>query len=247
LEQFPEVRSLARAELGDVIRAWQGLGYNRRAVNLHRAAQVIVRDHGGRVPGDVQTLRTLPGLGDYTASAVACVAFDAQVPVVDVNVHRVVARAVHGKQPRDVLPSLVRETAVDLLPRGEAYRWSQALMDLGATLCTSGAPHCDGCPLAATCAYSTEDHPRARPASSMRATQPFEGSSRQHRGRVIQLLRGAPNGLTLGVLAQRSALPSAADTPALSAILEGLERDGLVVLTRAARAGSNRGIVRLPR
>ena len=140
LEQFPEVRSLARAELGDVIRAWQGLGYNRRAVNLHRAAQVIVRDHGGRVPGDVQTLRTLPGLGDYTASAVACVAFDAQVPVVDVNVHRVIARAVHGKQPRDVRPSLVRETAVDLLPRGEAYRWSQALMDLGATLCTSGVP-----------------------------------------------------------------------------------------------------------
>lgn len=247
VERFPTVESLARAPAMDVIAAWRGLGYNRRAVDLQRAARAIVHDHGGDVPADVRTLRALPGVGEYSASAVACFAFDEQVPVIDVNVRRVLARATLGTH--DAPKEKVAQTASRWLPHGDAYRWNQALMDIGAMFCRSTTPLCSKCPLRSACAYVAKGRHLARPAAPPKERERFEGSRRQKRGNIVDHLRDAASaGITLGALA-RALHPDQppADLSWLVELLQGLERDGLVTMSASAHRGSPRGTVRLPR
>lgn len=246
LKKFPTLEKLAHASAMDVIRAWKGLGYNRRAVELQRAAQKIVQD--GKFPSDPAELRPLPGVGEYSANAIACFAFDEQVPVVDTNVRRVIARAALGVEPEKPDRRALQRAIERWLPEGEAYRWNQALMDVGAMLCRPESPLCKACPLKASCRYHAAGkhlRPRARPPAK---PERFEGSRRQKRGGIIDALRAAAaSGVTLAALA-RAIHPDARDRDHgwLVSLLEDLERDGLVRLSDGARRGSSRGTVRLP-
>jgi A/G-specific adenine glycosylase len=180
--------------VGDVIALWVGLGYNRRAVHLHQAAVAIVSQHGGRLPASLAALRALPGLGPYTARAVLAFAFEADVAVVDTNVARVLARAVAGRR---LGPSEVQAVADSVAPSGQAWRWNQAMLDVGARHCTAGRPSCADCPLAAGhCAWAAVDYPAPDPAVGSAGVSgrqsSFAGSDRQGRGRLVRALREGP-------------------------------------------------------
>ena len=152
LERFPTVQALANASAGDVIRAWSGLGYNRRAINLQRAARAIVENHGGTVPSDPATLQKLPGVGPYTAAAIACFAFQRPVAVMDTNIRRVLGRVILGR--KDIDAATGWRLAESIVPESgaEASSWHQALMDLGATVCFARRPTCGACPVNNLCA-----------------------------------------------------------------------------------------------
>jgi A/G-specific adenine glycosylase len=245
LAKFPDVRALAHAPAMEVIQAWRGLGYNRRAVDLQRSAQIIEHEQGGVVPSDLKALRALPGVGEYSASAVACFAYDRQVPVVDVNVRRVLSRAARAT---DELPlDETRRVAAEWLAPSEAYRWNQALMDVGAMICRIDTPLCSQCPLKLTCEYRAQGKNKGpRPVRPPKQT-PFEGSSRQKRGGIIDHLRDtAGEGVSLAALAKVIHPNGGRDLSWLVELLEGLEQNGLVEMTPGARRGSARGIVRLP-
>ena len=247
LQRFPTVERLARAPAMDVIQAWRGLGYNRRAVDLHRTAQAIVRDHGGVFPSEPGALRRLPGLGEYTSSAIACFAFDAQVPVVDTNVKRVLARSVAGKDASEVPAEKLARFSEEWLPDGEAYGWNQALMDVGAMVCRVSNPLCAKCPLRSTCVYRAKGRHRTAPVRAPKREERFEGSRRQKRGTIVDhLRRAARKGITISELSHLMHPDGDGDPAALAEILNKLEREGLAELTPAARKGSSRGIVRLP-
>lgn len=225
LARWPSAAELAMAGRDDVIRAWAGMGYNRRAVHLHEASCAIVERHGGSVPIAPDTLRTLPGIGPYTAAAVASFAGELAVAVVDTNVGRVLARALHGSPSfRDAGMRTVIAAAEALLPRdGVAARHHNlALMDLGATVCRARAPACRACPLADGCAWRRAGAPASPPRNG--PAERFEDTSRFVRGRLLARLREGP--ATLGQLL--SALPER-HRPAASERLEGLVRDGLAV------------------
>ena len=246
LERFSSVSRLAHAPSMDVIQAWRGLGYNRRAVDLHRAAQTIEHDHAGVFPSDPATLKQLPGFGEYTANAVACFAFDAHVPVVDTNVRRVLSRVALGKDASEITPAASATLAAQWLPAGHAYRWNQALMDIGAMICRNGKPLCAQCPLSRACAYRAAGRHRDASARSERPKEPFEGSRRQTRGGIVNHLRtAARKGVTLGSLAG-SMHHHERSLDWLVEILTQLESEGLAHLSPAARRGSPRGTVRLP-
>ncbi|WP_122261201.1 A/G-specific adenine glycosylase [Ornithinimicrobium cerasi] len=189
---WPTPSRLADASPGEAVREWGRLGYPRRALRLHAAA-VAIRDlHGGRVPEDEATLRTLPGIGEYTAAAVAAFAFGARATVVDTNVRRVHARAVTGTALP--APSLTRaevDLATSLLPEddAEAATWNVAVMELGALVCTARAPRCPACPVADRCAWRLAGSPAHQ--GPPRRGQAWEGTDRQCRGRMVQLLRDA--------------------------------------------------------
>lgn len=245
LGKFPDVRALAHAPAMEVIQAWKGLGYNRRAVDLQRAAQAIEHEHGGVVPSDPKILRALPGVGEYSASAVACFAYDRQVPVVDVNVRRVLSRVARAS---DELPLVdARALATEWLAPGDAYRWNQALMDIGALVCRIDTPLCAQCPMKNFCSYRLKGKHKAPRTPRAPKQSPFEGSSRQKRGGIIDHLREtAEEGVSLSALAKVIHPDGDRDLAWLVDLLEGLERDGLVDMTPGARRGSPRGIVRLP-
>lgn len=247
LDRFPTLDRLAHAPAMDVIQAWRGLGYNRRAVDLQRAAQAIAGEYGGVFPRDPESLRRLPGLGEYTAGAVACFAFDAQVPVVDTNVRRVLSRAALGKDAGEVPSRDISSLAAEWLPQGEAYRWNQALMDVGAMICRPSNPLCAKCPLRAACVYHAKGRHRRAPAATARpAAERFEGSRRQVRGSIVDhLRRAARKGITLGELA-RHMDGDGSDLEPIVEVLAKLEQEGLAELSPGARKGSARGIVRLP-
>ena len=190
LERWPGPVELAAAAPGDVIRMWGKLGYPRRALRLRECAVVVVEKFGGEVPTEVDALLSLPGVGDYTARAVACFAHGQAVPVVDTNVRRVVARAVNGVAEAGP-PSSRRDLAAveALLPsvREEAVAFSVAIMELGALVCTARSPDCDVCPIASSCAWVAAgrpvwDGPRRR-------TQTYAGTDRQVRGMLLDVLR----------------------------------------------------------
>lgn len=165
LARFPDVNALAASSIDDVLKAWEGLGYYSRARNLHAAARVVHERHDAALPGDYDTLRELPGIGEYTAGAIASIAFDAPRPAIDGNVRRVLARVLDHPDPP---ATLLRATATALVPHDRPGDFNQALMELGATLCTPRTPHCGRCPIARSCAARAAgtqmDRPRSRPA-----------------------------------------------------------------------------------
>ncbi|GAB4993686.1 A/G-specific adenine glycosylase [Mycobacterium avium subsp. hominissuis] len=230
VRRWPTPSATAAASAADVLRAWGKLGYPRRAKRLHECATVIARDHGDVVPDDVDTLLTLPGVGGYTARAVACFAYRRPVPVVDTNVRRVVARSVHGQADAGA-PSAGRDHAdvAALLPGdGSAPEFSVALMELGATVCTARAPRCGLCPLR-RCAWREAGHPPA--TGPARRVQTYAGTDRQVRGRLLDVLRGNDSPVT------RAELDVAwlTDTAQRDRALYSLLADGLVTQTADGR------------
>jgi A/G-specific adenine glycosylase len=188
LERFPSPAALAAAPASEVLRWWSGLGYNRRALALHRAATAVVRDHGGALPRDLGALLALPGIGPYTARAVLAFAFEERHGVVDTNTARVLARW-SGRSLRAVEAQAAADEAV---PCGRAWAWNQAMLDLGATVCTRRAPRCERCPVASGCAWAAAGAPEPDPADgSAGVSGPqsrFHGSDRQGRGRLVAAL-----------------------------------------------------------
>jgi A/G-specific adenine glycosylase len=224
LERFPDVATLAAAAPAEVLRAWQGLGYNRRALTLQRTARAVV-DRGGW-PDTVEVLAALPGIGPYTARAVACFALEHRVAPVDTNVARVLARSLAGADPAQLTPAARQRLADRAMPEGQPWAWSSALMDVGALHCRP-RPRCQGCPLAPSCRWRAlgPDAPPPRP----RAQAPFVTSDRRWRGAVVRALAGAPDGLDRAALAD-AVQAAAADRPAgwFDTLLARLESEGMV-------------------
>ncbi|MDE2765198.1 MAG: A/G-specific adenine glycosylase, partial [Chloroflexota bacterium] len=230
LRAFPTLQALADAEPGAVIRAWAGMGYNQRAVRLHRLAQTVAREHGGELPRSVDELRRLPGVGPYTAAAVACFAFGASVPVADTNVYRVLSRVLYGVDAPS--RAVIDRRVAGLTPGADSpatpQEWHQGLMDLGASVCTAAKPRCMLCPLREVCEAADALQDGARPALA-EASIPYapkqgryEGSTRYYRGKTVELLRALPPGEALPLAALRERLGDKA-----LAIVGGLQRDGL--------------------
>nr|WP_073457735.1 A/G-specific adenine glycosylase [Pseudonocardia thermophila] len=192
IAEWPRPSALAATSRADVLRAWGKLGYPRRALRLHEAAAAIATRHGDVVPSDVAELEALPGVGTYTARAVAAFAYGRRCPVVDTNVRRVVARAVHGAG--DAGPARVKADLADvdaLLPQDDATAAvvSAGLMELGALVCTARSPRCGVCPIQAECAWLANGKPEYQ--GPRRPVQTFAGTDRQVRGRLLDVLRAA--------------------------------------------------------
>jgi A/G-specific adenine glycosylase len=223
LEQFPTLRALAAASRADAIRAWQGLGYNLRAVRLHGIATQCVAEFDGQLPGSVAELLRLDGIGPYTAGAVACFAFGRPVAMVDTNVKRVLTRVFVGSAT--LRTTELQRLADQLVPATSAYAWSQALMDLGATLCRAQAPLCLLCPLVHDCtsAGQVERRPAKVPSQG-----PFAGSTRYLRGRILDALRTLPTDASLSFdeLTRRFG-----DQERLKLVVDRLTTEGLVART----------------
>jgi A/G-specific adenine glycosylase len=249
LEQFPTLEALAAAPTAEVIRAWSGLGYNRRAVNMQRTARVVLEQHMGSFPHDVAALRALPGIGPYTAGAIACFAFEQDVAFLDTNIRRVVQRVFAGPPETSATSEAqLLALAQAAIPHGQGWSWNQGIMELGALICTAAAPSCWRCPLQAYCrdytARRTSDEQlfdstvavaERRPARRVaeRREAPYPNSSRFYRGRIIETLRQQSPGvaLTLDELGQCiKADFGDADRAWLQQLTEGLARDGLLFL-----------------
>ena len=226
IARWPTPAALAAEPPAEAVRAWDRLGYPRRALWLHRAAVEIVERHGGRVPDELDDLLALQGVGPYTARAIAAFAFGRRHPVVDTNTRRVIARATIG-QAEPGPPSTARDLAAmsALLPETDAAArvFNAATMELGATICTARAPRCDVCPIAASCAWRRAGYPPYDgPRKAVQAR--FEGSDRQVRGIVMRELRAAHRPVARDELA--SVWPDAAQ---LGRAIAGLVADGLAV------------------
>jgi A/G-specific adenine glycosylase len=226
IARWPTPARLAAAPPSEAVRAWDRLGYPRRALWLHEAATEIVERHGGRVPSSLDALLALKGVGPYTARAVAAFAFGERHPVVDTNTRRVIARAVQGRATAGA-PSTARDLAAmsALLPAdaSDARRFNAAAMELGATVCTARAPRCDACPIAGLCAWRAAGYP-ALEGPGRRAQARYEGSDRQVRGIVLAELRAAHRPVALADLAERWH-----DRAQLERALVSLVADGLAV------------------
>lgn len=193
--RFPTVADLAAAAPADVLRAWAGLGYDRRALALWRAAGTIVAKHGGRVPSSVAELEALPGVGPYTARAVAAIAFGTPVGAVDVNVRRVLGRIAAGSAT--ALTTREMQTLADaVVPPDRPAAWTHAVMDIGATLCRPNRPRCEDCPARPWCraAASASNGTTLRRTAAREPAAPFASTNRWLRGRILDRLRAAPDG-----------------------------------------------------
>jgi A/G-specific adenine glycosylase len=224
LARWPTPRSLAAAAPADAVRQWGQLGYPRRALWLHATATILTTDHDGQVPASVHFLRGLPGVGSYTAAAVASFAFGQRHAVLDTNVRRVLARLVQGHElpPRatSAAETALAESLLPTEPR-RAARWSVAVMELGALVCTTSRPACSSCPVAARCAWRLAGSPSAaaRPLS-----QRYQGTDRQCRGRLLAVLRQAP-----GAVSGRDLDAAWPDPEQRARALSALVADGLAV------------------
>ncbi|MGM1060918.1 A/G-specific adenine glycosylase [Saccharothrix sp. Mg75] len=232
LERWPTPSAMAAATQGEVVRAWGKLGYPRRALRLHAAAGAIAREHDDVVPDDVDTLLALPGIGAYTARAVAAFAYGQAVPVVDTNVRRVVARAVHGAGDAGP-PSTTRDLrdVEALLPEDRAATYSAALMELGALVCVARTPRCADCPVLATCRWQRDGRPAYD--GPVKAVQKFAGTDRQVRGRLLDVLRGTAEPVGKAVLDLAWADAGQRDRCLHSLLVDGLVEqtaDGLFAL-----------------
>lgn len=220
LRRFPDPSSCANAPASELLREWAGLGYNRRALMLHRAAGAIRDGHGGRVPADLAALMALPGVGPYTARAVQAFAFEVPAAPVDTNIGRVLAR-VGGVR---LGAAEAQRLADSLVPDDSVWRWNQGLMELGATVCSKRTPACAGCPVAAVCAWRGIGTDPAEGSAAVSRPQPkFAGSDRQLRGQVIDVLRAGSASAT--DLAGRMATD---DEPRRDRIIERLVAEGLI-------------------
>ena len=192
LERWPSPADLAAEPTGEAVRAWGRLGYPRRALRLHAAAVAIVEHHGGEVPDTYEDLLTLPGVGDYTAAAVASFAFGRRHVVLDTNVRRVLARVLGGVEfPRASVTRAERDLAASVLPEddADAATWAVAVMELGALVCVAARPRCADCPVADQCAWRAAGHPAYD--GPPRRAQAWAGTDRQCRGRLMAVLRDA--------------------------------------------------------
>ncbi len=229
LERWPTNASLAQAPTAEVIRAWGGLGYNRRAVGLQRASAAIELA-GGAFPREVNALLSLPGVGPYTASAIASFAFERRAAVADTNIARVLARVVLGAAAqRGVSAFLVTATAECLLPVRNVRDHNLALMDLGALVCTARRPACGACPVRSVCAWRAAGYPAATVPA--RPSPRFDGTARFARGRIIDALRRLE---TLSTEEFLELLPEEHHAR-LGAYLASLEREGMLVQTANGR------------
>lgn len=225
IARWPTPGALAAAPTADVLRAWAGLGYNRRALALHRAAKAIVADHGGLVPGDVAALEALPGVGPYTARAVAAIAFGRPVGAVDTNVRRVLGRIAAGGAEA-LSPRALQSLADAVVPDGRAAAWTHALMDVGARLCAPRRPRCEPCPARAWCRHAAGERTPEEGSGSRRRPAPpaFRSTRRWLRGRVLERARAA-EGEAWVVYAE--AIGSHAPGAVREAVLD-LAREGLL-------------------
>jgi len=247
LTAFPTLGTLADASTADVISAWVSLGYNMRAVRLQSIARQVIAEYHGRIPDTIEELLKLKGVGRYTAGAIACFAYHKQVATVDTNIRRVLHRIFLGlEHPEPKLNDVqMLAHAEQVLPDDEAYNWNQALMDLGATICTSNNPRCIQCPVQQTCQAYVEMSQHSlfpsgivlrqlRKVAEKKPTyqsQPFTSSNRYFRGRIVNLLRSvpAPQRLPLSDLGvQIKPDFSAEDEVWLQKIVDGLVKDGLL-------------------
>ena len=226
LARWPTPAALAAEPAGEAIRQWGRLGYPRRALRLHETATIVATRHGGTVPADIDALLVLPGIGSYTAAAVASFAFGQRHAVLDTNVRRVLARLVGGQPRPGSAPSPAeRRLAESLLPAEPAVaaRWSVAVMELGALVCTAANPRCTACPVAGHCAWLAAGRPEEPQAATRRRAQRYEGTDRQCRGRLLSLLRDGAVPVT-----QADFESVWADPVQLARALDGLITDGLV-------------------
>ncbi|MEV6318530.1 A/G-specific adenine glycosylase [Streptomyces sp. NPDC051776] len=224
LSRWPRPADLAKEAPGEAVRAWGRLGYPRRALRLHAAASAIAERHGGEVPRDHAKLLALPGIGEYTAAAVASFAYGQRHAVLDTNVRRVLARAVAGTQyPPTATTAAERRLARALLPdeEGTAAAWAAATMELGALVCTARSPACGRCPIADRCAWQVAGAPAHD--GPPRRGQTYAGTDRQVRGKLLAVLREAVEPVTQAVL------DAVWEEPVQRArALDGLVSDGLV-------------------
>jgi A/G-specific adenine glycosylase len=227
LDRWPTPLALASASPGDAVRAWGRLGYPRRALNLHAAAVAIVERHNGRVPADVDELLALPGVGDYTARAVSVFAFGQRHPVVDVNIRRVIARAVLGLAAPGAAARADLAQMEALLPESDedAALFNIGVMELGALVCVARSPRCEACPIAELCVWRSLGYPSAAGDPTPRQAK-YEGSDRQVRGLILAELRAADVAVSRPELAEVWA-----DAEQLERALAGLILDGLAVDT----------------
>lgn len=248
LSLFPTLSALATASTADVISAWVPLGYNMRAVRLQAIARQVIAEHNGRIPEDIDQLLTLKGIGRYTAGAIACFAYHRQVATVDTNIRRVLHRIFLGlDEPPRLNDGQMLELAEQVLPAGKAYDWNQALMDLGATICSSGNPRCQSCPLQASCKAYAEmaQHSlfpsgqvlrQLRKVAEQKAgyqsrSQPFTSTNRYFRGRIVDTLRSVPPEQRISLEALGPKIKPTfeeGDLPWLKDIVAGLAKDGLL-------------------
>ena len=225
MSTWPTPADLAAAPSGDAVRAWGRLGYPRRALRLHACAVAITTEHGGEVPDDHAALLALPGVGDYTAAAIASFAYGRSHAVLDTNVRRVLARAVSGAEfPAASVTRSERQVAAALVPSRDPEVWAVAVMELGALVCTAAAPRCDSCPIADRCAWQRAGRPAYD--GPPRRGQTYDGTDRQCRGRLLGVLREAE-----GTVAPSRLEVVWADVPQRTRALASLVRDGLVVET----------------
>ena len=237
LERFPTVAACASAPLGDVIDEWAGLGYNRRAVHLHRAATTCVEHHGGELPDMLDGLLSLPGVGPYTARAVLVFAHERDIGLVDTNAGRFVSRALAGR----ALGAKEAQTVADgAVPDGWGWTWGQAVFDLGASICRKRSPRCDECPIRAHCAWARAGFPPPDPvegSAGISAPQSrFDGSDRQGRGRLGDGVRRGP--VAGEELATVMGWPD--DEARARRVAASLVADGLVALDEGPAGGRYR-------
>ncbi len=235
MERWPDVHALAEAPTAEVIRAWKGLGYNRRAVNLQRAAQAVV-DAGGEFPQTVEGLLALPGIGPYTAGAIACFAYEQDVAFIDTNMRRVLHRIFVGVDvPRPTIPDKqILELAEKAIPAGQGWTWNQAIMEFGAMHCTARKPMCLTCPVQEQCSAFPEIQSAiaANGKVPKTASVPFEKTNRYFRGRIMDELRTHEGeGVSLATIGP-AVKPDFADGDYqwLLELVTALERDGLLVM-----------------
>ena len=236
MERWPTPDALAAAPAGDAVRAWGRLGYPRRALRLHAAAVAVTERFDGRVPDDLDELRSLPGVGDYTAAAVASFAYGRRAVVLDTNVRRVIGRVWSGQAYPGTAPTRAETAlAASLLPDEPtvAARWAVASMELGAVVCTARTPRCDACPVADACAWRRAGYPAW--TGPPRRGQTYEGTDRQCRGALLAVLRSSDVPVSGDELAGAWPEPVQRDRA-----LASLVADGLVVRVPAADGGDHR-------
>jgi A/G-specific adenine glycosylase len=234
--RWPDVAALAAAPEEEVMRAWAGLGYYARARNLIACARAVAGEHGGRFPREEAELRALPGIGAYTAAAIAAIAFGKRTVVVDGNVERVTARLFAVGEPLPGGRARLHKLVGRLTPDAGAGDFAQAMMDLGATICTPRSPRCPACPVAAWCAARAEGRPEAYPVKAPKLAKPqreWTGYWLRQDGHVL-LVRRPPRGLLGGMLALPVEAPAAADWREIGAVAHVFTHFSLTMRVMAA-------------